>query len=62
MRSFKGKAAFIACAVTATIFLAPGILPALASTCVECHTDEAALKLNLSKVEKKKSALTSGTG
>ncbi len=62
MRPLKGKAAFIACVVTATIFLTPGILPALASTCVECHTDEAALKLNLSKVEEKKSALTSGIG
>lgn len=62
MRPLKGKAAFIACAVTATIFIGSGVLPVLASTCVECHTDEAALKLNLSKVEKKKSALTSGTG
>jgi hypothetical protein len=53
LRTFKGKAAFIACAVTATIFLAPGILSALASTCVECHTDEAALKHNLSMVEKR---------
>jgi hypothetical protein len=62
LRSFKGKAAFIACAVTATIFFGSGVLPAPASTCVECHTDEAALKHNLSKVEKKKSALTFGTG
>ena len=62
MRFFKGKAALIACAVTATIFLAPGMLAALASSCVECHTDEAALKHNLSKIEEKKSALTSGIG
>jgi len=62
LRPFKGKAAFIACAVTATIFFGAGVLPAPASTCIECHTDEAALKHNLSKVEKVKSALTSGPG
>jgi hypothetical protein len=62
LRPFKGKAALIACAVTAAIFFGAAVLPALASTCVECHTDETALKHNLSKVEKVKSALTSGTG
>jgi hypothetical protein len=39
-----------------------GPRPALASTCVACHTDEAALKNNLSPVKEKKSAMTSGAG
>jgi len=39
-----------------------GIRTAIASTCVACHTDEAALKENLSPVLEKKSAMTSGAG
>ena len=36
--------------------------PALASSCVDCHTSETSLKSNLSPVETKKSALTAGAG
>ena len=36
--------------------------PTSESSCVNCHTDENALKNNLSPVVSKKSAMTSGAG
>lgn len=45
-----------------SIILLVGGRPAESSTCVACHTDEAALKQNLSPVKEKKSAMTSGAG
>ena len=45
-----------------SIFLWVAARPALASTCIACHTDEAALEKNLSPVKEKKSAMTSGAG
>jgi hypothetical protein len=47
---------------TLSIILWNGARPVLASTCVACHTNRAALKNNLSPVKEKKSAMTSGAG
>lgn len=43
-------------------FIGVGNSIASTSSCVQCHTDEDMLEENLSKVKKKKSAMTSGAG
>jgi hypothetical protein len=52
---------FVGCVFLSMLTVA-GARSASASSCIACHTDETALKANLSPVVEKKSAMTSGAG
>ena len=55
------SAVFVA-GLLAAIMFCVGAVPANASVCVDCHTDEKTLSKNLTGVVRPRSALTSGAG
>ena len=61
MRYWQG-ACIMLMAVGMMAVMLPNSSKAAESSCVQCHTDEDMLEDNLSKVKKKGSSMTSGSG